>query len=108
MSIIQGVACPEAISWCEGGESNPYAERHWILSPARLPVPPPSPALFSIGYHRLAETPKRKGPEMAWNLLNFLPPPAENHQLRLRHIVWNILGCHDRLSSDTEAGMPEV
>src|SRR6476619_847453 len=25
---------------CERGESNPYALRHWILSPARLPVPP--------------------------------------------------------------------
>ena len=27
---------------CEGGELNPHALRHWILSPARLPVPPPS------------------------------------------------------------------
>src|SRR6185312_4620962 len=27
---------------CEGGDSNPHGLLHWILSPARLPVPPPS------------------------------------------------------------------
>ncbi|VBB45474.1 hypothetical protein TRIP_B350425 [uncultured Desulfatiglans sp.] len=26
--------------WCERGDSNPYGISHWILSPARLPVPP--------------------------------------------------------------------
>ena len=27
-------------SWCERGELNPYPLRDWILSPARLPIPP--------------------------------------------------------------------
>ena len=31
--------------WYEGGDSNPHARRHWILNPARIPVPPPSPEL---------------------------------------------------------------
>ena len=26
--------------WCERGDSNPYRFPYWILSPARLPVPP--------------------------------------------------------------------
>src|SRR5712691_3958876 len=30
--------------WCERGESNPHGLSHWILSPARLPVPPLSHA----------------------------------------------------------------
>jgi hypothetical protein len=29
--------------WCERGGSNPHGFLHWILSPARLPVPPLSP-----------------------------------------------------------------
>src|SRR3989304_7985074 len=29
--------------WCERGELNPHGVPHWILSPARLPVPPLSP-----------------------------------------------------------------
>src|SRR5207249_2659643 len=29
-----------AIFWCERGELNPHPLRDWILSPARLPVPP--------------------------------------------------------------------
>jgi hypothetical protein len=33
------------IEKCERGDSNPHAFRHWILSPARLPIPPLSPAL---------------------------------------------------------------
>ncbi len=28
------------LKWCERGELNPYGFLHWILSPARLPVPP--------------------------------------------------------------------
>ena len=27
--------------WCLGSESNRHASRHWILNPARLPIPPP-------------------------------------------------------------------
>jgi hypothetical protein len=27
-------------TWCERGELNPYPLRDWILSPARLPIPP--------------------------------------------------------------------
>ena len=34
------------LKWCERGELNPYGFLHWILSPARLPVPPLS--LFDI------------------------------------------------------------
>ena len=30
-------------SWCERGDLNPYPLRDWILSPARLPIPPLSP-----------------------------------------------------------------
>src|SRR5258706_14993094 len=26
--------------WCEGGGSNPHEVPHWILNPARLPIPP--------------------------------------------------------------------
>ncbi len=26
--------------WCERGELNPQGFPHWILSPARLPIPP--------------------------------------------------------------------
>jgi hypothetical protein len=33
-------------SWCERGELNPQGLPHWILSPARLPVPPLSHALW--------------------------------------------------------------
>ena len=29
--------------WCERGDLNSYPLRDWILSPARLPVPPLSP-----------------------------------------------------------------
>ena len=29
--------------WCERRELNPHARRHWILNPARLPIPPLSP-----------------------------------------------------------------
>jgi hypothetical protein len=32
---------------CERGDSNPYGRSHWILSPARLPVPP-----LSQGVHQ--------------------------------------------------------
>ena len=28
------------IEWCERGELNPHPLRDWILSPARLPIPP--------------------------------------------------------------------
>ena len=34
---------------CEGGDLNPYGKSHWILSPARLPAPPPS--LFLLLFH---------------------------------------------------------
>src|SRR5512146_1230240 len=34
--------------WAEG-ESNPHGSLHRILSPARLPVPPPAPA--AVSYH---------------------------------------------------------
>ena len=30
-----------SIRWCRGGESNPHSFRNRILSPARLPIPPP-------------------------------------------------------------------
>ncbi len=34
-------ALPRALQgWCERGESNPHPLRDWILSPARLPIPP--------------------------------------------------------------------
>lgn len=26
--------------WCGRGDLNPYVFRHWILNPARLPIPP--------------------------------------------------------------------
>src|SRR5690606_16975760 len=26
--------------WCERGDSNPHALRHWNLNPGRLPIPP--------------------------------------------------------------------
>src|SRR5690606_29603159 len=29
-----------ALFWCERGDSNSHGLPHWILSPARLPVPP--------------------------------------------------------------------
>src|SRR5690606_6119830 len=29
--------CP---GWCERGDSNPHALRHWNLNPGRLPIPP--------------------------------------------------------------------
>ncbi len=35
-------------SWCEGGDSNPYPFRDWILNPARMPVPPPSRVCFCM------------------------------------------------------------
>src|SRR4029079_729178 len=31
---------PTVISTCERGDSNPHGLLHWILSPARLPIPP--------------------------------------------------------------------
>ena len=31
-------------SWCERGDSNPHALRHWHLKPGRLPIPPLSRA----------------------------------------------------------------
>ena len=34
--------------WCSGGESNPYGFLHWILSPARLPVPPPEQIFYKV------------------------------------------------------------
>src|SRR3989449_2273934 len=40
--------------WCERGELNPHGLPHWILSPARLPVPPLSPDAISIRYHTLS------------------------------------------------------
>lgn len=33
--------------WCERGDSNPHALRHWNLNPGRLPIPP-----LSRGRHR--------------------------------------------------------
>ncbi len=35
--------------WCERGELNPHPRRDWILSPARLPVPPRSHAGGTVG-----------------------------------------------------------
>ena len=34
--------------WCERGESNPHELPHWILNPARLPVPPLSQDIIII------------------------------------------------------------
>ena len=45
---------------CERGELNPYGIAHWILSPARLPVPPLSHAYLSYpigGIGRLVSSP---------------------------------------------------
>ena len=41
---------PRLISWWAGRDSNPHGSPHWILSPARLPVPPPAlrKAVFAI------------------------------------------------------------
>ena len=36
---------------CERGDSNPHGFPHWILSPARLPIPPHSQA-FHIKHLR--------------------------------------------------------
>jgi hypothetical protein len=43
-------ARPGLISWWAGRDSNPHGSPHWILSPARLPVPPPARvrAVFAI------------------------------------------------------------
>src|SRR6185312_6736177 len=43
-ALMPRVILPNAcgIRGCEGGDSNPHGLLHWILSPARLPVPPPS------------------------------------------------------------------
>src|SRR5262245_47605009 len=42
--------------WCERGELNPHGLPHWILSPARLPVPPLSRASDSRLYHAVHGT----------------------------------------------------
>src|SRR5690606_5805044 len=34
---------PCSTIWCERGDSNSHGLPHWILSPARLPIPPLSP-----------------------------------------------------------------
>ena len=34
--------------WCERGDLNPHPIWDWILSPARLPVPPPSQKIYFI------------------------------------------------------------
>lgn len=38
--------CPplRGVGWCERGDSNPHALRHWNLNPGRLPIPPLSRA----------------------------------------------------------------
>ena len=46
-----------AAAWCERGDSNPHALRHWYLKPGRLPIPPLSqyrhqPASRSLGDRR--------------------------------------------------------
>jgi hypothetical protein len=33
----------QILAWCRGQDLNLHALRHWILSPARLPIPPPRP-----------------------------------------------------------------
>ncbi len=37
-----GGAWGKAPWWWAGGDLNPYPLRDWVLSPARLPVPPPA------------------------------------------------------------------
>src|SRR5690606_18145106 len=40
---LQGERPPRGGSgrgWCERGDSNPHALRHWYLKPGRLPIPP--------------------------------------------------------------------
>lgn len=46
-SVITDVATDYLILsvWCERGDSNPHGIAHRILNPARLPVPPLSPAM---------------------------------------------------------------
>ena len=38
------------LKWCERGELNPHGVTHWILSPARLPVPPLSHVINIKGF----------------------------------------------------------
>ena len=37
-----------AKTWCERGDSNSHGLPHWILNPARLPIPPLSPRTTAI------------------------------------------------------------
>src|SRR3972149_6769568 len=52
-SPVQCAYCPERFQgkfplWCERGDLNPHPIWDWILSPARLPVPPPSQKIYFI------------------------------------------------------------
>src|SRR5690606_33747968 len=40
-----------ATLWCERGDSNSHGLPHWNLNPARLPVPPLSPADPTRGHY---------------------------------------------------------
>ena len=40
--------------WCRGWDSNPYDRSPGILSPVRLPIPPPRRVISSIGWWRRA------------------------------------------------------
>ena len=54
--------------WCERGDSNSHGLPHWILSPARLPIPPLSRAgrsdadIISAAFRRMLERNGRRSP----------------------------------------------
>src|SRR6185436_7374811 len=60
---------PTVISTCERGDSNPHGLLHWILSPARLPIPPlprrfqnTNPCAFRKRENSVARLPIKKSP----------------------------------------------
>jgi hypothetical protein len=58
------------LSACERGDSNPHGLLHWILSPARLPIPPLPRSRFKIAV-RAHRTKPKKAPAILQGL--FVP-----------------------------------
>ncbi len=51
--------------WCERGDSNPHALRHWNLNPGRLPIPPLSRPAGIVADLRAKRTPEARLPRHA-------------------------------------------
>jgi hypothetical protein len=104
---------PDVETWCREQDSNLHALRHWILSPARLPIPPSrleviltqrKPPLF-LSSHPCRYTVSMNAPNQPNIKLTNAPDYRENYanSVQVRVNVWDFFLVFGTMQQQTES-----